>query len=116
MGCCGGKRYVGNFLFKPIELNKLEKCTKEMVEEVEKSVLQINPLCKTIQTSFADYKDENLILNKLFNYQNFELAFCKLNKEFSLGIKAFDTLQSVSIQLEGDFIPEKLIIHLLTFS
>jgi len=88
-------------------INKVEKCTKELIQDVEKSVLQINPLCKTIKTSFADYNDENPILNKLFNYHNFELAFNKLNKDFSIDFKALDKFNSISIQLEGDFIPEK---------
>ena len=56
MGCCGGKRYVGNFLFKPIELNKLEKCNHEkldnMFSEVEGYIKQSEEVRKQIADKF----------------------------------------------------------------
>jgi len=96
-------------------VNKVEKSTTEKLNEIEASVFEINPLCKTVKASFADYLDHQLITSKMFNHQNFELAFNHLNKKISMHIEPLESIQSIGIKLEGDFIPEKFMFWMEYF-
>jgi hypothetical protein len=58
MGCCGGKRYIGNFLFKPIEVKNFDRCNHEKLDtmfiEIEGFVKKSEDLRKSIADKFKD--------------------------------------------------------------
>lgn len=88
-------------------LNKIDKCTLEKLEEIEKSVFEINPVCKIIRTCFSNYGDNILISGKNFNHQSFVRAFNQLIFKPSLAKESDNSIQSISIQIDGNFIPDK---------
>ena len=58
MGCCTGKRYIGNFIFKPLEVYKLEKCNHENLDkmflEIEDYIKQSEDIRQQIAAKFKN--------------------------------------------------------------
>jgi G3E family GTPase len=96
-------------------VNKIDKCDAEKLEKIEESIFKINPLCKVIRTNFSDYGNNILISGKEFNYQEFEKTFNHLSLQMPFSKKLDNSIQSISIQLNGDFIPEKFRIWMEYF-
>jgi len=96
-------------------VNKIDKCDAEKLEKIEESIFKINPLCKVIRTNFSDYGNNILISGKEFNYHEFEKTFNHLSLQMPFSKKLDNSIQSISIQLNGDFIPEKFRIWMEYF-
>lgn len=58
MGCCGGKRYIGNFIFKPIDCQTLAKCSHDSLDkmffEIEGFIKRSEEVRSSIAAKFKD--------------------------------------------------------------